>query len=188
MILSIDIETTGLSPLTCQTIEIAIVAEVDKTTPVEQLPRYVCLVKHDLYQGEAYALQMNKSIFEELAGIEITNVPQYTPAEVVDTLDEWLGALDAKRKFTVVGKNFGSFDRLFLAALGVPVNKYFRHRYLDVGALFWDPEVDGDNIPDMSKCMLRAGIDTIIEHRALTDAMDTMKLLRIYEERRRVCV
>ena len=47
---SIDIETTGLDPETCQTIQIgAGIEDTNNPLPIEDLPRFKCLVEHPQY-------------------------------------------------------------------------------------------------------------------------------------------
>ena len=60
---SIDIETTGLDPETCQILEIGAVLD-DWTKPIDELPVYHRLVYHKEYRGSAYALAMNANLLE----------------------------------------------------------------------------------------------------------------------------
>ena len=64
---SIDIETTGLDPETCQILEIGAVWD-DWTKPIDQLPVYHRLVYHTEYRGSAYALAMNANLLRHLSG------------------------------------------------------------------------------------------------------------------------
>ena len=62
---SIDIETTGLDPETCQILEIGAVWD-DWTKPIDELPVYHRLVVHKEYRGSAYALALNADSAEAL--------------------------------------------------------------------------------------------------------------------------
>ena len=61
MIISIDLETTGLNSETCQILEIGAVTSEGET--------FHCYVDNGLIQGEPYALQLNqkhnKALLEE---------------------------------------------------------------------------------------------------------------------------
>jgi hypothetical protein len=78
----------------------------------------------------------------------------------------------------VAGKNFGTFDKLFLEEL--PWWKKLirvRQRILDPGILFVDWQND-DTIPNLKKCKERSNIDGIVTHNALEDAWDVIQILR----------
>ena len=61
--ISIDIETTGLDPETCQILEIGAVWD-DWTKPIDELPIYHRLVYHKEYRGNAYALALNANLLK----------------------------------------------------------------------------------------------------------------------------
>lgn len=78
----------------------------------------------------------------------------------------------------VAGKNFGTFDKLFLDELPwwrklIKV----RQRIIDPSVLYcrWDED---DTIPSLKKCKERAGIDGDVAHTALEDAWDVVQMLR----------
>jgi hypothetical protein len=78
----------------------------------------------------------------------------------------------------VAGKNFGTFDKLFLEEL--PWWKKLirvRQRILDPGILFVDWQND-DTIPNLKTCKERSNIDGIVTHNALEDAWDVIQILR----------
>lgn len=79
----------------------------------------------------------------------------------------------------VAGKNFATFDKLFLESL--PWWKKLiriRQRILDPGILFVNWK-DDESIPSLNECKKRAGIGGIVTHNALEDAWDVIELLRI---------
>jgi len=78
----------------------------------------------------------------------------------------------------VAGKNFGTFDKLFLEEL--PLWKKLirtRQRVIDPSILFVDWSED-NALPSLSKCKERAGVGGIVTHNALEDAWDVVELLR----------
>ena len=71
---SIDIETTGLDPETCQIIQIgAVIEDTENPVPVENLPSFKCLVEHPQYTGSPFALVMNRDILAQLGELERAN-------------------------------------------------------------------------------------------------------------------
>ena len=84
---SIDIETTGLDPETCQILEIGAVWD-DWTKPIDELPVYHRLVYHKEYRGSAYALAMNANLLRHLSGQQ---EPWWRdPDQVADDFAAWL--------------------------------------------------------------------------------------------------
>ena len=78
----------------------------------------------------------------------------------------------------VAGKNFGTFDKLFLEEL--PWWKKLirtRSRIIDPSILFCDWDEDSA-LPSLIKCKERANIEGIVTHNALEDAWDVIELLR----------
>jgi hypothetical protein len=78
----------------------------------------------------------------------------------------------------VAGKNFGTFDKLFLEKL--PWWKKLirtRQRVLDPAILFVDWKNDS-SLPSLTQCKERAGIEGIVTHNALEDAWDVIETLR----------
>jgi oligoribonuclease len=78
----------------------------------------------------------------------------------------------------VAGKNFGTFDKLFLEEL--PWWKKLirtRSRIIDPSILFCDWNED-NALPSLIKCKERANIEGIVTHNALEDAWDVIELLR----------
>lgn len=79
---------------------------------------------------------------------------------------------------TAAGKNFATFDKLFLERL--PRWKQLikiRQRILDPSILFVDWKND-ESLPGLSLCKKRAGFDEHVSHNALEDAWDVVELLR----------
>jgi hypothetical protein len=89
--------------------------------------------------------------------------------------------IDSRTKpitINVAGKNFGTFDKLFLQQLPWWQKLIrVRQRVLDPAILFVDWEND-DSLPSLSKCKERVGLDTFVTHNALDDAWDVIEILR----------
>jgi DNA polymerase III epsilon subunit-like protein len=81
-------------------------------------------------------------------------------------------------KITVAGKNFATFDKLFLERLPWWQKLIrIRQRVLDPGILFMDWKND-ETVPSLNQCKERAGIEGVVTHNALEDAWDVIELLR----------
>jgi len=175
---SIDIETTGLAPETCQILEIGAVWD-DWTKPIGELPTYRRLVVHDEYRGNAYALGLNANLLKQLSG---QREPWFLePAMVADDFATWLKdcGWDGTTSLTPAGKNFASFDRQFLKRLPrfEQVVK-LSHRTIDPTILFWRWPED-EKLPDSKTCYERAGMDSKVAHTAVEDALAVVRLVRL---------
>lgn len=190
---SIDIETTGLDPETCQIIEIGAIID-DWLTPLPDPPTFHTYVKRNHYSGQPYALSMHSTIFRRIA-TEEKGYSYLYPKDIGPAFRTWVevncaciyhdpaGNLSYDR-FNVAGKNFASFDDKFLRKLP-GFGKYFRywHRVIDPAILFWNPLTD-DKLPDTKTCMERAGLSDEVAHNALDDAKIVVKLIHIGVGRR----
>lgn len=79
---------------------------------------------------------------------------------------------------TAAGKNFSTFDKLFLEQL--PRWKQcirLKQRVLDPAILYVDWKADSD-VPNLNTCKERAGIRGAVTHNALEDAWDVIEVLR----------
>lgn len=174
--LSIDLETTGLNPETCQILEVAAVVETGEwDRPVEALPSIRLLVEHQEVRGQAAALALNARLVAELAdpGAKKTH-----PANVYPELREFLGPFFPNfERVTLAGKNVGTFDIPFLKKLPGWNRERFRHRVIDPGVLWFDPMAD-ETVPDTAECMRRAGVTNDRPHEALSDCRAVVELIR----------
>lgn len=183
-IISIDIETTGTDPDTCQIIEFAAVIEtIGSKTPVEELPTFHTYVVDDIYSGEATAISMHGEIFKRIA----TREQGFSYRNTLSTTITFSGFLqdqgvrlnqDGLIHIKVAGKNFMGFDMRFLRRIE-GWNRMIKvsHRAFDPAILFFDPSRD-DRLPDTATCLLRAGIPQGPVHTATEDARNVIKMLR----------
>lgn len=175
--LSIDIETTGLDRDKDQIIEFgAILEDTNNPLPFEEVPKFHKYVKHDRYEGGAYALALNQRIFEILAKGEDKNiVSEYA---LMVHFHQWLSHGQQMVKPIVAGKNFRDFDYEFLIKIkGWSDRISFKRRVLDPAVLFWNP-LEDDDLPNQDTCLQRAGIEGVVDHTAIGDAWQVIQLLR----------
>jgi DNA polymerase III epsilon subunit-like protein len=88
-----------------------------------------------------------------------------------------IGSKSKTLELNVAGKNFGTFDKLFLERLPrwkqlIKINQ----RILDPSILYL--ATDDRTLPSLSECKKRAGLDSIVTHNAIDDAIDVVQLIR----------
>jgi DNA polymerase III epsilon subunit-like protein len=84
----------------------------------------------------------------------------------------------SKVHITCAGKNFGTFDKLFLEKLPRWKQVFrIRQRIMDPSVLFVDWKND-ESLPGLSECKKRAGLPPVVTHNALEDAWDVVELFR----------
>jgi DNA polymerase III alpha subunit (gram-positive type) len=196
---SIDIETSGLNPKKDQILSFgAIIEDTSKSLSFEDYPKFYATVIHRSIKGSPKALLMNMDLIKDISDY-IENdrndaynneVGNYNPIFVeIFTLTEcftsFLHANGIKAdsrfqrfKINVAGKNFATFDMLFLN--NIPEWLGFidiRKRILDPAILYFDVNND-DTLPSLDVCKKRANIDGNVSHNALLDAWDVIQVLR----------
>jgi hypothetical protein len=78
----------------------------------------------------------------------------------------------------VAGKNFGTFDKLFLEQLHWWKKLIrTRQRIIDPSILFCNWSED-ESLPSLTECKKRANVEGIVTHNALEDAWDVIEILR----------
>lgn len=196
--ISIDIETTGLDPETCQVLEIAAVLDRG-LVPIEECPTFRVVLKHDKVFGQPYAMSMHKELLREIALLKVPSPETYSlvdmstancicyPGQAVPRFHSWLLAhgVPTDKGFTPAGKNYAGFDKGFLEAC-VPKWKSdvkIKHRTIDPGSMFW--QEDDEFLPDTATCYKRAGLPPEVAHTALEDALGVVRLVRAYWEQKR---
>ena len=185
---SIDIETLGLD-LSSSIVEIgAVIDDLSKKEPLDKLPTFHCYIKMDSYRGEPYAMSMHSEILKKIAKKEEGYSYLY-PNEVGLTFKKFLINNDfeqdsrnnpkGQKKITinVAGKNFSGFDSRFLEEhTNFHDHVRVRSRIIDPAILFYQ---EGDRyLPSLDKCLERAGIDKKVDHTAVNDSLDVIRLIR----------
>lgn len=196
---SIDIETSGLNPNKNQILSFgAIIEDTSKSLSFEDCPKFYATVIHRNIKGSPKALLMNMDVIKDISDyIEndrndaLNNeVGNYNPifVETFTLTSSFTSFLDSngikpdsrfqKYKINVAGKNFATFDMLFLN--NIPGWLGFidvRKRILDPAILYFDVNND-DTLPSLDVCKKRANIDGNVSHNALLDAWDVIQVLR----------
>ncbi len=195
---SIDLETTGLDSEKNQILEFgAVLEDTNNILPIDQLPSFHAYITHPggNITGNVFALNLNAGIIEKLKNQkELEEQYNFVPVEdLAERFLFWLSQNGFETKtnkdgvtysetINVAGKNFSSFDKLFLNK--VPnFNKLIkiRHRVIDPSVLFVDWKND-DSMPSLDDCKKRAGIDGVVAHLAIDDAKDVIAVLRKHYE------
>jgi DNA polymerase III epsilon subunit-like protein len=191
---SIDIETTGLSQENSDILQFAVVLDdLKNPKPLEELPRFQAIFMQDNYKGNPFALSMHSEIFKKIDMAKKKNLEYCPDQEIhfmpIDHLPTALTAFFLKNGYNQndkngniyinpAGKNLSSFDIPFLKSKIKDWGSiYFLNRSIDPAILYFDLEND-NSLPDMKKCMERAGIAGEVAHTALEDALVVIKLLR----------
>lgn len=177
---ALDVETTGLIPYENQTIEIAAIVDdlCEPDRPIDELPKLHCHVPHENYFWSRFALKMHyeSGLLQELLNFHSSREPIPNPKDWVPLkINSFLVSCGINIDKSVVGagKNFASFDRLFMKELGVSC---FGHRCIDPVNFFIHPTDIG--LPDLNTCLSRANIATQTNHRAMDDTRMVVQLVR----------
>lgn len=190
-IASIDIETTGLDPETCQILSIgAVIEDTEKKLPFDKIPKFHIAIARDFIQGEPFALNMNKELIGLINKYNSLKNPTaveefqeevdlfFTTEELASKyLNTWLRYHFGTDKITVAGKNFTGFDLKFLQKLPDWDKINIHRRAIDPASLFVDWKTDKE-LPSLDTCKQRAGLAGVVTHNALEDAYDVVEVLR----------
>lgn len=169
ILVSLDLETTGLNADKDQILEIGLVIEdtnAAELPPVEELPSLRLRLKYDVVRGNAFALALNVKLLEEMDSA-------LSPQDAYEAMKEWLHLVVGNPKYTLLGKNVGTFDLQFLPP---HIKRLFRHRVVDVGAVAMGVNPDlwtGNVVPSLGDLTGRP-----VAHTAVEDAQDVIRVLR----------
>ena len=185
---SCDLETTGLDRVNHDIVEFGCVLDdlSKPEVPINELPvfhRYNIL---ETYTGSPYALSMHPTIFRRIATKEEGYQYCYNGKlgkEFYDFLKKnKAGSVDEHGKvhMTFAGKNFASFDLPFIQNhTDIENHKIkIKHRCIDPGSLFLTSE--DDECPGTEECLRRAALPTEVDHTAVEDAKDVIRLIRYH--------
>lgn len=120
----------------------------------------------------ANGLMNDKANAETLMNGNVTRHPEYGMVPAINQRILPSGHIN------VAGKNFGTFDKLFLERL--PRWKQLikmRNRILDPAILFVDWKSD-EALPGLNLCKQRSSVEGVVTHNALEDAIDVVSVLR----------
>ncbi len=195
-VISFDIETAGLEPGYHSVLEFGAVID-DFETPVDELPTFRRLLDHETIVGSNYALGMHADtgILKELQNGEPEQGGKIISPEQLgqdfgrfllkngfDGGDSHVGTIQeavSSHTLWAAGKNVASFDIPHVREIP-NFSDYiqFHHRVLDPGPMYFDPAED-EGVPDLSTCLERAGLDENVEHTAVEDSLDVVRLVRL---------
>jgi oligoribonuclease len=179
---SIDLETTGLYPESCQILEFAAVIEdTQSNVEVEKLPFFHTYIDNgDNLYGSIFAINMNKKIIE-IINEQKKSKEQKVNLVTIDTLCAHFktflqkNGINPGERITAAGKNFATFDLLFLKSID-KWNVNFSNRVIDPAILYLNK--NDKYLPDSQTCYNRANIKSLVSHCALDDARKVIELVR----------
>ena len=132
--------------------------------------------EYSFYKEDEVVVEFYRFLFGNGFGYELG------PGDFVNTIyGVDYPAIGGKTKpitLNVAGKNFGTFDKLFLQEL--PWWQKLirtRQRVLDPAILMVD-WVNDTSLPNLDTCKFRADIQGVVTHNALEDAWDVIEVLR----------
>jgi len=181
--ISLDIETTGLDPLTCDILEVgAVIEDTNISLSAFEVPCFHKYLWKNNYCGEPYALAMNTHIFQSILELKRAGLIHdlITPDNLWEYFRNWLisNQIDLAEPITIAGKNVVGFDIPFLNRLPGWKDKFkFHRRVIDPAVLYFDPHND-KVLPDLKECKRRAGLPDAVSHTAFADAWDVIQLVR----------
>lgn len=184
---SIDVETTGLDPESDMTLSVAAIVfdTTENDAPIEELPTFHAIFQHPRIVGDIKALVMNEKLIRRISNSFDNDDPDvYPPEKIAELLGEFLvknqlvpyRVRDNTPIITGAGKNFGGFDRRFIAKW-FPYTGLFDYRVLDPASLYFDPLHD-ERLPSLSQCAIKARAKRLVNHDAVNDAQLVIEVLR----------
>lgn len=183
MYVSVDLETTSLDPDDGQILQVGLVID-DLKRPIDKLARLEFLVYpiDGIVGGTLMAISMNAKLLAALAAAEKDDNFSdrvYHAGEVADTIADFLDENGLKdQKVVFAGKNAANFDLPFLRNYGLAEKIQIHHRVIDVGSMYFQPQVGNCVPPSLKGCLDIAGLPSVVEHTALSDALQVVRLVR----------
>lgn len=174
--LSIDIETTGTDSKKDQILEVGMVY-VDTLQHPSTWKEFRKVITHKRYEGDAFAIAMNGRLFQEIAdntSEDIINSNDLT-SEIYNFLNFTCDIRKWKDKINIAAKN-PNFDLSFLNKVNAFEHYNIHRRLIDPAILYVD-FINDTELPNLSLCKERAGLNSIVTHNALDDAWDIVLLI-----------
>ncbi|KKN26495.1 hypothetical protein LCGC14_0874110 [marine sediment metagenome] len=170
---SVDLETTGLNPETCQVLEIGAVAQ---ELGGDELGRFHIILMYDELHGSPFALNMNQRLLKDMT--KEGHTPEYDWDDFYEWLRKFKCGLQNPHGIIAAGKNFSGFDLPFIEAAAPQVARQFFRRVLDPAILYMKV---GDEIPpSQATCLERAGLADVVTHNAVDDAAQVRDLIEYH--------
>jgi oligoribonuclease len=178
---SIDLETTGLNPERCQILSVGMVIEdTDEVLPIEELPRLEIRIIWDHISGGIFAINLNKVLIYKILNETVEEDVIYCKIDELEhRMYDFLRAnIPDTQRYNVAGKNFNGFDIRFL-------NKVLKYDYFRFGRRVIDPAIlhvdwlNDKSLPSLGEIKERAGIEGVVTHNAVDDAIDVIEAMRI---------
>lgn len=192
-ILSLDIETTGIDHDEDLILSLgAILEDTNNIKPIDELPKFHIYVDYNRLVGDLIGITMNQKNLEKI--IQLRNKAysllnkSYVDKLVNNTnelsmyFNEWISQhATFDNNIVIAGKNVARFDLPFLESKVFGKNYFyssskFSKRTIDPSVYFidWSNEV----LPSTELCLARAGIKSDVQHDALGDCINVIKLIR----------
>jgi oligoribonuclease (3'-5' exoribonuclease) len=188
---ALDIETTGLNTKVCNVLSIGLVVDNAPSKPVEKLPAFEAVIKHDLLVGEPHALAMNAELLWFLASllddledgdvhvmgdrkVQVFRDIESAAIGARDFLCEAFGRPLQNNSVVLAGRSLDAFDLRFLPR---HLTSVFHRRVLDVSSMamgamreLWE---DRSTLPNTGSILGECA-----EHTAIGDARQVVKMVR----------
>lgn len=174
--ISLDLETTSLTPHVNNILQISMILEdTQNVKPLTELPHFTVYVSPGIIQGDAVALNMNAKILKILAENDQSKYKILSTGDMLVQARDFIDLHFGGKRATVAGKCVGTFDLLFFR--NTILEKKFHRRIIEPTIMYTDWTND-DLPPGLSVCKQRAGLSEGVSHDAWEDAADVIQLLR----------
>lgn len=133
---------------------------------------------YEFFQEEDVVIGLFRFLWKNGIFLDILKVYNYPFERLGEVSYPVVTSKMPKMYLNIAGKNFGTFDKLFLEKLPRWKQVFrIRNRILDPAILFVDWKKD-EALPGLSLCKERLGISGFVSHDAVDDARDVISLLR----------
>ena len=171
---SVDLETTGLDPKTCQVLEIGAVAQ---ELGGKELGRYHMILKYDELRGSPFAFNLNIRLLKAMLDGE-GSPPEYAWDDFYEWLQQFKSDSRGAHRIIAAGKNFVGFDLPFIKQASPRVATQFFRRVLDPAILYM--RIDDVLPPSLSTCLERCALVSKVTHNAVEDAAQVRDLIEYH--------